>query len=817
MEEGINVERIVGSRIKYYLSFFILALFFNVFSQSNVNGIVVDDKKNKPLSGVEIIVQPGNQIISTNNKGEFLVEGLKEGNYLFSFYLEEFESKNKKITISGRDTTVSLKLKSSVIEIKEVIVDKIKSDEEVNHAFLHDVEGTAIYAGKKTEVVQMDAVIANKSTNNARQIYNHIAGLNIWESDGYGLQLGIGGRGLDPNRTTNFNTRQNGYDMSADNMGYPDAYYSPPAEMLDKIEIVRGASSLQYGTQFGGMINFVLNKGNEKKKAEVILRNTVGSYGFLNTTASVGGKVNKTRYYTFAQFKRADGWRENSDFNQYAGHTNVQHSVNRKLTLSFDYTYMHYLAHQAGGLTDDEFDDNPIQSNRNRNWFKIDWHMPAFFVDYEFTNKTFLNNRTFGLIAERHALGNLGVISRLDDESSNRDYMLGKYRNIGNETRLIHKYNFYKEQGATLLVGARVFRGNTFSTQGEANNSSSADFLFEDGRPLKSDYENPSFNVALFTENIFRVTDKLSITPGVRFEYIDTKSEGFYYQPVFDLAGTEIGDNGGEEVIQNKRNILLTGVGVSYSFKEHLELYGNVSQNYKAIGFSDLRIQNTNQQVDENLQDEQGISGDIGIRNVTHKIKYDVSVFYIRYFDRIGDLPQRENGYTYKLRTNVSDANIFGLEMLVECHLAQIIKDSSDYVFAPFVNLSVIEATYVGSENSSVSGNDVEFVPALNLKTGVKLGYKNLKGSFQLAYISEQYSDATNAISFAPTYTSGIIPSYLVTDLSLAYQYKRYTFESGVNNLLNRMYFTRRATGYPGPGIIPSDGRSFYFTLQVKL
>ena len=28
-----------------------------------------------------------------------------------------------------------------------------------------------------------------------------------------GLQLNIGGRGLDPNRTSNFNTRQNGYDI----------------------------------------------------------------------------------------------------------------------------------------------------------------------------------------------------------------------------------------------------------------------------------------------------------------------------------------------------------------------------------------------------------------------------------------------------------------------------------------------------------------------------------------------------------------------------------------------------------------------------
>src|SRR4051812_27747368 len=74
---------------------------------------------------------------------------------------------------------------------------------------LRDVEGTAIYAGKKTEVVVMKDLIVNKATNNSRQVYAKVAGLNIWENDGAGLQLAIGGRGLSPNRVANFNTRQN--------------------------------------------------------------------------------------------------------------------------------------------------------------------------------------------------------------------------------------------------------------------------------------------------------------------------------------------------------------------------------------------------------------------------------------------------------------------------------------------------------------------------------------------------------------------------------------------------------------------------------
>ena len=123
---------------------------------------------------------------------------------------------------------------------------------------LKDIEGTSIFAGKKSEVISMDLSMASLASNNSRQIYSQIAGLNIYQNDDAGLQLNIGGRGLDPNRTANFNTRQNGYDISADALGYPESYYTPPAEALEEIQIVRGAASLQYGTQFGGLVNFIL-------------------------------------------------------------------------------------------------------------------------------------------------------------------------------------------------------------------------------------------------------------------------------------------------------------------------------------------------------------------------------------------------------------------------------------------------------------------------------------------------------------------------------------------------------------------------------
>ena len=66
---------------------------------------------------------------------------------------------------------------------------------------------------------------------------------------------------------------------------------------------------------------------------------------------------------------------------------------------------------------------------------------------------------------------------------------------------------------------------------------------------VATDYQFPSFNLALFGEHIFNVTNKLSITPGIRYEYISTNADGKYRSTLEDLAGNIIFDT----VINSKK------------------------------------------------------------------------------------------------------------------------------------------------------------------------------------------------------------------------------------------------------------------------
>ncbi|HMB97949.1 MAG TPA: TonB-dependent receptor [Balneolaceae bacterium] len=828
----------------FYLSAFLFLSVTFVFSLTDsyaqtyrLSGYVTDNA-DQPLEDAEIFVTDSlktNQadlpvsiysntslIGRTDNRGYYEIDSLGTGTYYVTALYIGKRSESKKIRISDRDLSLDFKLSLLQETLNEITIGD-QNESSLGVSRLRPVEGSAIYDAKKNEVINFENVTANLATNNSRQIYGKIAGLNIWESDGAGVQLGLGGRGLSPNRNSNFNTRQNGYDISADALGYPESYYTPPSQALDRVEIIRGASSLQYGTQFGGVVNFVFKEGTRRKPFQLTTVQSGGANGLFTSFNSAGGTVGKMNYYAFYQYKRSDGWRPNSNLDQHTAFGSFKFEVTPEFTVQAEYTFMNYLQQQPGGLTDAQFEQDPSQSTRERNWFSVNWNLFSAIADYKFSSRTNINTRFFGLIASRDALGNLGRIDRIDF-GGNRDLLRDRFRNWGNETRLLHRYSFLNNISA-LLVGTRFYDGFTVRREGDGSDGSDPDFNFDDPNRLDSDFDLPSKNISVFTENVFNVTNKFSITPGVRFEYIKTESDGFFREVTEDLAGNILVDDVIPEERRDERSFVFFGVGMSYKESNALELYWNFSQNYRAVNFNDIRVDIGSLEVDPDIRDERGFNVDLGARgNVSNILNYDVTLFHLSYKDRIGSILRREPDprfnnlieRTFRFRTNVADANIYGFEGFFEVDMFKLFVDSlSPVKLSLFTNISFISAEYTNSDENGIEGNEVELVPPVNFKTGLNFGKGNFESSYQFTYVSEHFSDATNARR-TPTAIEGIIPSYHVMDVSFKYSLGRYSLETGVNNLTDNKFFTRRATGYPGPGIIPAEARSFYLTVGAR-
>jgi Fe(3+) dicitrate transport protein len=770
------------------------------------------------VKGLEVILVETQHKTTCDANGNYSFSGLTSGTYTVYVFQLGYRSVYREVEVTG-NTNLNLEL-IGLEEQLDALTVKAKKDNEFGITRLHAIEGTNIYAGKKSEVIVMEDMNANLATNNSRQIFAKVPGLNIWENDGAGLQLGIGGRGLNPNRISNFNTRQNGYDISADALGYPESYYAPPSEGVSQIEIVRGAASLQYGTQFGGLINFRMKKGPQDKALELTSRQTVGSFGLFNSFNSVGGTKKKWNYYAFHQYKTGNGWRPNASFKTHTTYFNVNYQWSKRLQLSAEYTHMNYVAHQPGGLTDALFEDDPRQSVRERNWFRVNWNLASFKLHYRFNEKTELESVFFGLLAGRDALGFLGLISRTDPNQE-RDLLSDDYKNFGNETKFIRRYQLDGKNVSAFLIGSRYYRGNTERKQGNASAGSDASFSYLNPHNLEhSHYTFPSSNIAFFAENIFQLTPRFSITPGLRYEHIFTSADGFYRETIRNRADSVIFSATYDDQRENSRDFLLGGIGFSFKAKDHIEYYANLSQNYRSINFNDMRIVNPNFRVDPRLKDESGYSADIGLRgNVSTLINYDLSVFLIHYSNRIGEVLETDTTtfLPYRFRTNVSDSRNYGFESFFEINLSRLFgfKQAKNKFFL-FNNFSWMDARYINSDEEAFEDKLVELVPPVIVKSGLTWKREKFKVSWQYAYTEEHFTDATNA-EFTANAVNGLVPAYYIMDLSAQYDFKRFSLAGGINNLTNNIYFTRRASGYPGPGIIPSDGRNFYLTASIKL
>lgn len=786
-------------------------------AQYRISGTISTTDGARTVADCMVYLDDGKKSTLSDNSGRFLFEDVSNGSHTLHFTSPEFNYHKVDVIVSHNNEFVRIGLEPREEDLEEIVVSDVQSG--FGFTRMQSVESVGIYEGKKSEVIIPEQLTANLATNNARQIYSRVAGLNIWENDGAGLQLSIGGRGLDPNRTSNFNVRQNGYDISADALGYPESYYTPPIEGVSKIQIVRGAASLQYGTQFGGLINFVMKKPVADRKLEITARQSLGSYGFYNAFTSASGTVNKVSYYTFFQYKRGDGWRANSTFDNHTAYANVNYSISGRSKVGVDFTQMGYLAQQPGGLSDQMFAENPRQTNRERNWFKVNWNLYAVHFDHKFSSSTEFNARIFGLSAYRYSVGfRPNRVSTIDDNSE-RDLIKGTFNNIGGEARLLHRYSLGKVP-SVVLVGVRYYDGFNHSTQGLGSTGSGADFTFVNPEEsITYDYRFPNKNFAAFVEHILYVHDKLSITPGLRYEHINTKATGYYGAIFRDLAGNVIERTRNDETRASPRQFMLAGVGVSYKPLSRMEFYSNLSQNYRSITFNDMRIANPSSVIDPDLEDEKGYSFDAGVRSdQTTVFSYDANYFYLNYNNRIGEVQFYDsNNRILRRRGNIGRAVVHGLEAYGEADLMGLFyADKPDWSAVVFNNMALITSEYKRSEEPGVVGNRVEFVPSLNLKSGVRLGYRDFRISFQFTYLSDQYTDATNAADGGVSAVIGEIPAYNILDLSASYQFRQFRIEANVNNLADRMYYTRRATGYPGPGILPSDGRSFFLTLQAK-
>ena len=693
--------------------------------------------------------------------------------------------------------------------LKEIKVVGYKTINGIGH--FNEVHGPVIYAGKKTEVIEVDSLDANKAINNTRQILGRIPGLYIVESETGGFVAnGIGVRGLNPVQSLEINVRQNGYNVAADVYGYNETYYLPPMEAVARVELIKGASAIQFGSQLGGMVNYVLKEASPDKSFNYSTMQTAGSNGLFNSYHAVGGTIKKWSYFSFLNYRTLQGWRPNSQQQQLTGYGKIACQANKKITIGIEYSLLRNKIKMPGGLTDSQFNTDSRASVRSRNWLKSPWNVVTTSVDYAIHKNTSLHIKSTFLAGER----SLVWVNKLPAEPDITDPVTGQFTNrevdkelmksTATEIRLLHNYNVGRIE-STLTTGIR-FAIAGFDRKEEAPGTNKSDFDLTTTGDFEEKFHFATTNIAGFMENDFRVGNRFSIIPGIRFESLVNEAE------------TEIEVNGIEKETEEEKErcFLLLGLGLQYNAGKSTVVYGNISQSYRPVDYAQLVPLGSVSKVDPNMKDPKGWNADLGIRgNIQNFFSYDISLFYLSYNNRIGLVNKMdENGNPYTLRTNTDKSIHKGIESYTELNITRGLNINRTLGELSIYNsFAYTKARYT---NGIYKGNQVEYAPEVINRIGITYTKNIYSTSFQFSNQSQAYGDAANT-EMSNNPITGRIPGNNIIDWSATLTINKFKFKAGFNNLADKKYFTQRTDEYPGPGIIPSTGRSFYFGIGYNL
>ncbi|RYU90830.1 TonB-dependent receptor [Mucilaginibacter terrigena] len=682
---------------------------------------------------------------------------------------------------------------------------------------LPDVSGQYIFSGKKTNVIYADPGKANLAGNNARTLFSQVPGINVWEMDGAGLQLNIGTRGTDMHRSIETNVRQNGYNTNSDVVGYPENHYNMPFQAIGEVQYVRGSSSLQFGSQFGGMVNFKIKQPDTTKIFGFESEQTVGSKRFFNSYNAIGGKVGKVSYYAYFDARSGDGWRPDAAFNYHAYYANIKYQFNTKGSLSFQFSRSDYVQQIAGGLTDAMYNATSRQSTRFRNFFKPAINIPALIFNYNFSKNTRLEVTSHVLFGERSSVQYIAASNVRDTVNKTlntynpRQVDRDHYKSFTTEARLLTNYNI-GSVSSTLTTGLRYANGSTHRQQ-KGVGTTASDFDLSLVKDYGIDLDLNAINYAVFAENIFRLTSKFSFTPGVRYEGIKTTIDG-----VVNNRNTPVN-------YKRDRSFPLFGAGLQYQLSSTSQLYGNFSQAYRPYIYAAVTPADQLTLVDPNMKDSKGYNADLGYRGkLGSAFTFDVNGFFVHYGNRAGTLTvQDAGGANHLYLTTVGDAEAKGIEAYTELSLIRGFNPQSGSDLRLFNTLAYTCGRYTSGSinnagvNTSLVGHKIEGTPDWTNRTGLTYLTGRVTSTVLFSYVSKQFSDANNT-AFNPTGATGIVPAYKLVDLAFNYSFlKNYHVNFNINNLTDQKYFTRRINMYPGPGILPGDGISFNVGLGVKL
>ena len=659
-----------------------------------------------------------------------------------------------------------------------------ENDSVIQNPFLAPVEGTKVFAGKRATVIDLDA-LPKVQANNYRQALALTPGLLFSEETTPLVSLGYRGIG-EPHRMQFMQVLKDGIPIHADPFGYPEAYYTPPLDTVDRIEFIRGGGSLMYGPQPGGALNYITYMPNRESPFSFRTQNIVGSDDLFSSYTAVDGTLGSLGYYGYFNHRESNGFREaNSDYRLDGGHFKLAWDIDADTRLIFGFDGYEEEHGEPGGLTASDFAKNPDKTTRFNDQFRLKRYAGTLELQHTFQPGTELSVKSWAGYYQRWSKrqrgGGFGTLPTGPTATTN-SIENQEFYTFGFEPRVRHDWEAWGNTH-TLAAGMQFYY-LTSPRQDQRGFEPDAD----NGITTQDSLRETVYG-SLFVENKFTF-GKLSITPGFRMEMINQSVNVQNYNPATGALTSEAARADFEAQP-------LFGLGISYDLGSDTELYANVSQSYRTTVFSEAIVAETGVTTTD-AGPGVGWNYEIGYRGTPRTwITYDTSLFLVDLDNRFG-----LNGNVLRSVGRSINYGWDGAMQVDVIGLADQLNGTNNVErigsLNVYANATLLQAKLYGGPND---GATPQYAPEYIIRTGLIYNLKNkVKISFLGTFVDDHFADDAQT-------ANRFIPGYMTWDLTAEVKVtKNFTAMAGLNNVFDESYYSR----VRNDGIDPGYGRNFY-------
>ncbi len=344
------------------------------------------------------------------------------------------------------------------------------------------------------------------------------------------------------------------------------------------------------------------------------------SLGSGNAYSVINGSNENWEYYLDASLTREDSYQDGGYFDINNVYTTVKRSLNNNSTLAFHGSYTDSKGNYTAGMTREQFNEDPTQN-------------PNTGPDYYSENEASL-----GALVYEQNLGPHEFMCKIEAQDTSWRMFSGYYY-MGADSVVAHpevRMAFNHDIGGMankLVIGAEYRYHDLHGIRHTA-------VSFHDLIAKNQDFSREDISYAAYLQDELAITDALTITAGIRYDYFDLEQEA-------NMASSS--------TWSSKHNALSPKIGLTYQLCDEVNLFAGFNTGMK----SPVRLRQWFTNGD--LNPEKLYSYEVGVRgNISHWLDYNLAVFWQNVTDKF--VRPTANFWTGQYE-NAGETSTTGVEM----------------------------------------------------------------------------------------------------------------------------------------------------------